>query len=368
MKALSGGQRPSGSQLVSIGADGLLVSPTPDPTTPANDGRALEAAVASFFKANHYDVQTNVVLEGRSGGRHEIDVLAVKRDALTSVTIAVECKAWQHPVEKDVVSKLHYLLGDLGLNKGIVVSVGGFRSGADRAARELSIDLWGPDELKRFLGPSVTASVAAPRQVVREAIGWPFGVDETSAVRVVRSAARGSSLLRRQEEVLGVRAAWVPAHLAYLTLAEPRRKRGREILESRPLANIYEGLAHSYLGTGTPDPPTIDLADIPVIPPMANPAKVKPTLEKAFERARSVTTNAAKARHASTLGTMGIPAGCRGLTVDRVDAAHMPVWLGLLRLRDSHRLVAVNGNTGALDEALSKLLTTHISHVRSVLG
>jgi len=170
------------------------------------------------------------------------------------------------------------------------------------------------------------------------------------------------------EAVLGVRAGWVPAHLAYLTLAEPRRKWGREMLASRTRANMYDGLGHSYLGTGTPDAPNVDLADIAVIPPMVKPAKVKPTLEIAFERAQSVTANAAKARHASTLGKMGIPAHCRGLTVDRVDVTHMPVWLGLLRLREGHRLVAVNGSTDALDEALSTLLTTHISHVRSVLG
>jgi hypothetical protein len=339
-----------------------------DPTTPTNDGRALESAIASFFTAHGYDVRTNVVLEGRSGGRHEIDVMAVKQDALTSLTVAIECKAWQQPIEKDVVSKLHYVLGDLGLNKGIIVSAGGFRSGADQAARELSIDLWGPDELQRFLGPSITASVVAPNRTAREVVGWPFHVDGPFAARVVRSAARGSSLLRRQEEVLGVRAAWVPVHLAYLTVAEPRRKWGREMLASRTVANLYDGLGHRYLGAGAPDPEHIDLADIPVIPPIMKPAKVKPTIQKSFERARSVTTNAAKARHAATLASMGIPAQCRGLTVDRVELAHMPVWLGLLQLRDGYRLVAVNARTGTLDEQLSTLLTTHIAHVRSVLG
>ena len=85
-------------------------------------GRQLEQRVAAFFATNGYATRCNEILEGRSGGRHEIDVLAEKSDALTTYRVAVECKAWQQPIEKDVVSKLHYVLSDLGLSKGIVVS------------------------------------------------------------------------------------------------------------------------------------------------------------------------------------------------------------------------------------------------------
>src|SRR4051794_10162837 len=100
-------------------------------------GRDLEQRIAAFFGQNGYTTQCNAFVEGRSGGRHEIDVLAEKSDALTTYRVAVECKAWQAPIEKDVVSKLHYVVNDAGLSKGIIVSLGGARSGADRTAADL---------------------------------------------------------------------------------------------------------------------------------------------------------------------------------------------------------------------------------------
>ena len=101
-------------------------------------GRDLEQRVAAFLAGHGYATRCNVVLEGRSGGRHEIDVLAEKSDALTTFRVGVECKAWQQPIEKDVISKLHYVAGDLGLNKAIVVSLAGCRSGAQKAADDLA--------------------------------------------------------------------------------------------------------------------------------------------------------------------------------------------------------------------------------------
>lgn len=73
----------------------------------AQRGRALEQQVAAYFASHGYHVETDRVLVGRSGGRHEIDVLGDKSDALTSFRVAVEYKAWNSPIEKDVVSKLH---------------------------------------------------------------------------------------------------------------------------------------------------------------------------------------------------------------------------------------------------------------------
>ncbi|MGH9892704.1 MAG: restriction endonuclease, partial [bacterium] len=89
-------------------------------------GRLLEERIATFLAGNGYSTKQNVFLEGRSGGRHEIDVLAEKDDGITTFRLAVECKAWNTPIEKDVVSKLAYVMTDLGLNKGIVVSLKGF--------------------------------------------------------------------------------------------------------------------------------------------------------------------------------------------------------------------------------------------------
>jgi len=60
----------------------------------------------------------------------------------------VECKAWDRPIENDVVSKVSYVVRDLGLNKAIVVALRGWRIGAEKSAKELGIELWGRTKLK----------------------------------------------------------------------------------------------------------------------------------------------------------------------------------------------------------------------------
>lgn len=77
-------------------------------------GQELERKIESFFQLNGYKTQRNVVLEGKSGGKHEIDVLAEKSDGITTFRVMVECKAWNKPIEKDVVSKVSYVVRDLG--------------------------------------------------------------------------------------------------------------------------------------------------------------------------------------------------------------------------------------------------------------
>jgi hypothetical protein len=51
-----------------------------------------------------YETRRNVILEGRSGGRHEIDVMATKSDGVSTFKVFVECKAWNMPIEKDVAT------------------------------------------------------------------------------------------------------------------------------------------------------------------------------------------------------------------------------------------------------------------------
>ena len=67
-------------------------------------GAELEQQVGSYFAANGYSVEYNLVREGRSGGRHEIDVLATKHDGILEFQVGIECKAWAQPIEKDVVT------------------------------------------------------------------------------------------------------------------------------------------------------------------------------------------------------------------------------------------------------------------------
>jgi hypothetical protein len=334
---------------------------------PTNDGSALEAAIAGYLASQGYEVSCNEVMVGRSGAPHEIDVLAVRPDPVARVTLAVECKAWQKPVEKGVLSKLDYVIRDCGINKGIVASTGGFRSGAQRAADELSIDVWGPDKLTHLLGAAAVHAVQSS-PVTREAIGWPFRTTVEQAQRRVRTEARGSVVLGRQETVYGMWPAWIPVHVGWLSVAQPERKWGRITTVSRPIANRYDALCGNHAGPVPSMPIHIDLGTLPVIGELVSPAKVSATITKAVDAAKKVTTDAAKARHAQKLAGLGVPWPCAWVNVERVEPAVWPVWVAGLEGRGAQRLVAVDGTTGAADPKVSAVLTEKMSHVRSYVG
>lgn len=84
-------------------------------------------------------------------------------------------------MEKDVVYKLHQEMTDLGLTKGIIVSVGGFKSGARAAADQRHIELWGADEVRRFLGEEALAGL--PLAAPDEALGIEVTIGREAAER-----------------------------------------------------------------------------------------------------------------------------------------------------------------------------------------
>jgi len=177
----------------SMAVQPLVAAPTRSaavPTTDRDKGAALEQKVATLLRSMGYDVKTNVIITGRSGARHELDVVGEKSDQLTTFRVAVECKAWEQPIEKDVVAKFSYVLGDIGMREGIVACLGGYRSGAEVAARELGVQLWGPDELQSRLG-AVAMSDMSTRAPQRVASGLPSGMTLAQAGPLfVRPVAR----------------------------------------------------------------------------------------------------------------------------------------------------------------------------------
>jgi hypothetical protein len=202
---------------------------------------------------------------------------------------------------------------------------------------------------------------------VREAVGWPFTTTAERAESRARAEARGSVVLGRQEKILGVRPAWMPVHVAWMSVAEAQRKRGRNTVVSRQVVNRYDGLTHSFLG-GVPSAPVyLDLGCVACIGELVRPAKIAPAVMKAIDAAMKVTSDAAKARHAQKLAGLGVPWPCVGLSVERVDPTWWPLWVALLEVRGVQRLVVVDGRTGAADPRLSAVLTSAMSHVRDAL-
>ncbi len=74
-------------------------------------------------------------------GEVVVDVHAVDPTTTPQTTIIVECKNWRKRVPKTVVHAFRTVLGDTGVNLGLLLSAAGFQSGALEAAAHSNIRL-----------------------------------------------------------------------------------------------------------------------------------------------------------------------------------------------------------------------------------
>jgi hypothetical protein len=333
----------------------------------ADQGRRLEQRVAAFFESSGYATRCNEVREGRSGGRHEIDVLAEKSDALTTFRVAVECKAWQHPIDKDVVSKLDYVVRDLGLNKGIIVALAGWRSGAERTARDLGVELWGPDELRRHLGESAVGELGVRPSVAIASVTWgyPFAVAPELAERAIGLSGKGRLRLRTLEQTTFFTPIWLPAYAVRVTLAQPEVKRLKTRLRSTTVDNLYEALGGAYLGRVPRPFAQVTTEQRITLPPSYRDTKVHSALRKAFSNYERVSSPAARERHAATLAQLGVSAPCSSLSIEDTSLVCLPYFAGVLEANRRQRVVAVAGDTGWQSERVSHVLTVNLPRLRS---
>ena len=88
----------------------------------------------------------------------------------------------------------------------------------------------------------------------------------------------------------------------------------------------------------------------------------------AFEKWQSVVQDAARERWAQTALRLGIPLPLDALSVDEATACHLPVYVTILRQRDSRRVVVIDGGDGTLDEPLSAVLTANLGYLTESLG
>ena len=325
-------------------------------------GRRLEVAIAGFFRASGYVVEQNVFMEGRSGGQHEIDVLARRADGITDIAVAVECKAWNQPIEKAVVSKLSYVLTDCGLQKGVVVSLSGWRSGAAQAARELGIDLWGPDDIARRLGEVSLAQIDSPAQAPT-VLGFAHADVEEDLQSALMSQTRGFLGFGR-EELTWHALAWVPFHLlevrASRTVKEFLR---RPAVKATSVFNLYSALDDTFFRSLEAAPEIGEIEASRLVTPRTKPRTVMATLQKAVRQYGEVVSDAARARHRSRLEQLGVPLPVESVSVDSVRLAYYPFTVGLMRRGDHERLVAIDACRGTVSEAASAMLTHSLTYV-----
>lgn len=339
----------------------------------AERGKELEERVAAHFGAHGYLVQRNLMVEGRSGARHEVDVLAEKADSLTTYRVAVECKAWRIPVGQEVVSKLAWVMSDLGVSKGIVVSLAGAEPGAVRAAEDLGIELWGAGhgfpggvaDLDSLRLPGRAPVPGGDRGPL--VLGPPVQAGPQLARRVV-NRARVGRLGPGAEVVVTSALVWVPVHELGLALT---RSHGR-VRPRRAVTccwNRYEGLAGALLvADAAPQAFSAQPSGGRALPCLVRGTRLAGDIRRAMDRLAGAATEATAARHAAALAAMGVDGSVEHVEVEQARLVHLPFHLALLRRGQARRMVAVDGCSGRLSPVIGAAATVALSHVVDALG
>ncbi len=328
-------------------------------------GRELEQLLGGFLSQHGYQVRYNVVIEGRSGARHELDVVGDKSDGLTSFRLVVECKAWNAAIDKDVVYKLAGVLADLGAAKGIIAALSGWTVQAAQVAAQANIELWGPDELTARLG-QVTVSGLHLSSPQVQALGVRFTSAGDPAHRLVERMAHGTLGIGR-EEIAWFGPIWLPVWI--LQLGITRIEGFRRVSRVTRSWNRYEALTGCHLGSSH-EPPQLVPIDLgrSYVRPALSDAKIRDTLMASVERWRSVSSEEAKKRHAANLAKVGLQVPFRHVAAEGAQLAYEPLWSAFLTRGDKERIVAIDGVTGRERPNLGHALTTKVQWVRESLA
>ena len=335
-------------------------------SAPALPGRALEAAVADLFAARGWSVSRNVVRTGRSGARHEVDVLAWRDDGLVATEVALECKHWRAPVDTEVVARARLLRDDLGVDRAVVVAPGGWGPAAGHAARDAGVVLWGAAELAARIGADAVAALGAP-PAPAAAAGLARRVHGGDAVRALRVHA-GGALGLSGERAVWARAAWLPLAEIRLACASPagRMRRRLRVTHLHVLQDAVTGTAlrveTSPLAAG-PVP-----LDAPVLPGDPGARALRTRLEEALRRRAERVQPAAQRRAAAAAARMGVPDDAGEVHVEEVRGLVLPVAVALVAGRRGRRLAVLDAHAGRIDDLLSDLVTPRLAEVCRALG
>lgn len=83
----------------------------------------------------------NCKCTGKSGVKHQLDVLTSHEDGIHEYKTYLECKYWDKNINKDIVMKVSEIIEDCNIDKGVVVSKLGFTPDAIKYATYKGIGL-----------------------------------------------------------------------------------------------------------------------------------------------------------------------------------------------------------------------------------
>lgn len=315
--------------------------------------------MAALFAAEGYRVERNVIVAGRSGARHEVDVLAARDDGLVTSRVAVECKNREAPADTAVVARLRLMRDDLDVSEVLLVAPGGWTPAAERGAAHAGVRLWGPRELAGRMGRAAVTGLTAPAAAGPAAEGLPRRIGAAEGRRRLRVHA-GGVLGMSRDRLEWDSPAWLPVHevTAVVTVLHGRVRPRPHALRAH-LA--FDGVAGSALARAATAAPTVPVVlDAPALVEATPPRAMTDAIARALARRDAAVQPATRARHAAALEALLLEPDALDVRVEAVRTYHAPVHLALLRRRAGHERIAVlDAGTGRVDAALSDALTPH---------
>ena len=103
--------------------------------------REIYEALVNQDIVQNVDIQHNVIITGKSGADHQIDVYWEFNVGGVTYKNCIECKYWKSKVKKLHVSSFKGVLDDIGNASGVFVTTEGFQSGAITYAAHHGIKL-----------------------------------------------------------------------------------------------------------------------------------------------------------------------------------------------------------------------------------
>jgi hypothetical protein len=117
------------------------------------DWGGFEELIKDLHNVGDVSVERNVTIIGNSGSSRQIDVLLKHKKGPYEYSTLIECKYWNHKVERQHIDILHSSMTDLNASKGVFFTTLGYQKGAVTYAkskgivifviRELTDEEWG---------------------------------------------------------------------------------------------------------------------------------------------------------------------------------------------------------------------------------
>lgn len=121
----------------------------------------LQTESARILQECGFAVEVEKVVE-TARGRVEIDVFGEENVQGRRFITLCECKHWRAAVPQAIIHGFRTVVGDIGANKGYIISMAGFQAGAFSAAELTNLELVTWEEFQAAFEPSWLASYFSP--------------------------------------------------------------------------------------------------------------------------------------------------------------------------------------------------------------